>query len=75
MKKYKIKLPFYCKRFCNNNFELWTNFFKELQLIPLLENEQITISGKTIMIKYRFNSPIKNIREIVNRYNKLYRKA
>lgn len=73
MRKYKMKLPFSCKKFCSKKYDLWCSFFKEIELITLGENEQITLSDRLILITYSHKSYAKTIREIINRYNKLYR--
>lgn len=71
MRTYKIKLGFSNRNFCNNNYELFREYFQELQGVYIKEDEIFEMSDRTIYLKYKYNSPIKEIRRIVNKYKKL----
>ncbi len=71
MKKYKIKLGFSVKHFCNTNYHLHYEFFKEIQSVYFGAEDDMEMSDRLITVRYKYNSPVKEIRKIVNKYKKL----
>lgn len=74
MRKYKIKLGFSMRNFCNKKYNLMCLFLDEVKALNYLDNEEVEISDRICYIKYYpYNSPIKQLREIIIRYRKLYK--
>lgn len=71
MREYKIKLGFSLKHFCNTNYQLHYEFLKEIESIYFSDGDEMEMSDRLFTVRYKYNSPVKEIRKVINKYKKL----